>query len=661
MNSSNHFPKSKLQKIMGRPKKHFVPFLLLLALCILLLLLHSPHPNSISTQTLPLYPHSIATPIFSLTIKVLTFNRLNSLTRCLTSLSKAHYDPDLPVHLHIFVDHFPNKSKSDIDLKLQESLGILRLVDGFEWKWGQKIVHYRTTNGGLQAQWLEAWWPTSDDEFAFVVEDDLELSPLYFKYLKALILNYYYNSSNFSPSVYGASLQRPRFVPGKHGNKMLLESTSGLFFYQLVGTWGQLLFPKPWKEFRLWYDNHKAKDIKPFLYGMVTTGWYKKMGERIWTPWFIKFIHSRGYFNIYTKFPDEKSLSVSHRDVGVNYGKTAGPDSQLLDANSFDSHFPEMKYLSTMKWYDFCFRDVVPGRIVRYLNDLGSILPSVQTKETVLLVSLFGVPDTVTRNLLCHFERLNIWNYIFFGPATDFLFDLARRGYPVIDADQFLNNIRSSESGRIQEPNSRFMKEILLKAYVVKKSLEFSYNTWVLDGNMAFVDNGLFHEPVDPADNFFAGESLDLFFVKASPSAHKIWTDAFLHDIAVMVDKDSLPRDSRNFASVMTKQMEQKGIRYKRFDEKSLGMEIGNQNLNQTLETNKKVVYWVKELDVKSIQKQLQEMSLQELLQHQRMLNRVEPGPQSVLPDGKHGPVLDQSIPVPDGCHELLKQPFSNE
>jgi hypothetical protein len=37
----------------------------------------------------------------------------------------------------------------------------------------------------------------------------------------------------------------------------------------MVGTWGQLLFPKPWKEFRLWYDEHKSKGIKPILEGMV--------------------------------------------------------------------------------------------------------------------------------------------------------------------------------------------------------------------------------------------------------------------------------------------------------------------------------------------------------------------------------------------------------
>lgn len=56
---------------------------------------------------------------------------------------------------------------------------------------------------------------------------------------------------------------------GKHGNKLQVDSETHLFLYQMVGTWGQLLFPKPWKEFRLWYDVHKAKGIKPILQGMV--------------------------------------------------------------------------------------------------------------------------------------------------------------------------------------------------------------------------------------------------------------------------------------------------------------------------------------------------------------------------------------------------------
>lgn len=43
-----------------------------------------------------------------------------------------------------------------------------------------------------------------------------------------------------------------------------------------MGTWGQILFPKPWKEFRLWYDKNKAKGIRPFLEGMVLIYFLKK-------------------------------------------------------------------------------------------------------------------------------------------------------------------------------------------------------------------------------------------------------------------------------------------------------------------------------------------------------------------------------------------------
>ncbi|KAM5550910.1 hypothetical protein ABKV19_027318 [Rosa sericea] len=244
----------------------------------LLLSLSNPNPNP--NPNLTLHPQI---PNFTFTIKVLAYNRLDSLSRCLRSLAAADYLSNR-VHLYLHIDHFPLSEADDADRKLQESRRILDFVDGFEWKFSEKVVHYWTQNAGLQAQWLEAWWSSSDHEFAFVVEDDLEVSPLYYKFLKNLIVNYYYNASNSRPYIYGASLQRPRFLPGKHGNKLQLDDRTRLFFCQLVGTWGQLLFPKPWKEFRLWYDKHKAKGIKPILNGTVTTGWYKKMGEKIWTP-----------------------------------------------------------------------------------------------------------------------------------------------------------------------------------------------------------------------------------------------------------------------------------------------------------------------------------------------------------------------------------------
>lgn len=75
--------------------------------------------------------------------------------------------------------------------------------------------------------------------------------------------------TKFRLDIFNFPLINVLLITGKHGNKIQLDSGTRLFLYQLVGTWGQLLFPKPWKEFRLWYDEHKAKGIKPLLDGMV--------------------------------------------------------------------------------------------------------------------------------------------------------------------------------------------------------------------------------------------------------------------------------------------------------------------------------------------------------------------------------------------------------
>jgi len=43
---------------------------------------------------------------------------------------------------------------------------------------------YRSVNGGIQPQWLEAWWPESLNDFVLIVEDDMEVSPLYYQVLQ---------------------------------------------------------------------------------------------------------------------------------------------------------------------------------------------------------------------------------------------------------------------------------------------------------------------------------------------------------------------------------------------------------------------------------------------------------------------------------------------
>lgn len=336
------------------------------------------------------------------------------------------------------------------------------------------------------------------------------------------------------------------------------------------------------------------------------------MGERIWTPWFIKFIHSRGYFNFYTNFQNERALSVSHRDAGVNYGKSAGPDSQLLDESSLDFNFLDMQPLSNLKWYDFCFREVSVGRVVRSMDELGSVLHAVQKQETVLLVSLFGASEVVIRNLLCHFERLNIQNYLFIGPHSELLFDLARRGHPVVDADQFLQNIRAYKFMKFQNFNARFTNEVLVKAYVIKKCLEYRYNSWVVNWNLLFVNSDLFLQSIDATADLFVAKSLELVHIRSSSAVQKILTDDFLFEIATMVDKISLPRARRSFAYILTNLLEQKGsLVIKWIDETNFGMVLDAENANRSsLEVGKKLVYWSAELGLDILQKRLKELSM---------------------------------------------------
>ena len=155
---------------------------------------------------------------FQLHIKLLTFDRPESLQRCFESLESAFYGGDT-VSLDIFVDHGFHEEHDKWGRRARDLVhkihGVLDLVDSLSWSHGPKHVHYRSRNGGIQPQWLESWWPESLNDFALVVEDDMQLSPLFYRYLKLAVTQYYYNATNYNPQVYGISFQRQFFVAGQ--------------------------------------------------------------------------------------------------------------------------------------------------------------------------------------------------------------------------------------------------------------------------------------------------------------------------------------------------------------------------------------------------------------------------------------------------------------
>lgn len=313
------------------------------------------------------------------------------------------------------------------------------------------------------------------------------------------------------------------------------------------------------------------------------------MGERIWTPWFIKFIHARGYFNIYTNLLHERAFSVSHRDAGVNYGKSAGPDSSLVDEKSFDFNLLKLQSLHSLKWYDFCFKEVSPGRIIRSSGDLVSVLHSVQKLRTILLVNLQQMSESIIRNLLCHFERLNIQNYVLLGPQSSFLLDLARRGYPVIDTDQFIDSVRLQSSISFEKSDEELGKEVVVKVHVVRKLLELKYNSWVVDSDMIPLSSDSFLDSYDPANDFTLGKNFKLVFIRNSGSALKIWddnvVDKVVASVATLKTRGSNATEG-NFVNLVEKLLEQKRTTFNSVDETDFSLNISYMDANQTTSRN---------------------------------------------------------------------------
>lgn len=487
---------------------------------------------------------------FSFIIKLLTYNRLHSLTRCIESLAAADYGAQI-VKLHVFIDHFQLSdaaeklpSSSLIDSKLKEAHKLVNYVDGFIWPHGPKEIHYRAQNAGLQGQWLEAWWPASDHEFAFMVEDDMRLSPLYFKYVKQIIETYYLNPSNHDPTVYGISLQRPRLVPGKHGNRLQVDNSTRLFLYQLVGTWGQLLFPRPWKEFRIWYDTHRSKNLKPLLDGMITTGWYHRSRERIWTPWFIMFVHSRGYFNLYTHFMDEQALSVSYRDKGVNTKKEAGPDSNLIGSqNVAEMNLWEMKPLKHLKRYNYCFHEVMQGRLVKKLHDFYKVVPSLQENGTIILVNTLGFPEAIIRNWLCQFSKFGVRNYMLLLQDHLLEEEFLRRGHAVMHVDLDKDGSHEQSFDNIADGNEMVIKRILLTVQAITWILQAGYNVWVTKVDTLWAANPFPGIRGSDADMLGLasgmGTSTGLLYTRSSKGTLLLWRS--VHD-DVLHQAESLTR-----------------------------------------------------------------------------------------------------------------------
>ncbi|KIK60310.1 hypothetical protein GYMLUDRAFT_225825 [Collybiopsis luxurians FD-317 M1] len=247
-----------------------------------------------------------------ITISIITKDRPQSLSRLLSSISNARF--------------FGDKVDLRINLEQSSSLETMNIVSDFHWNHGSIWVHHRVIHGGLLTAVAESWFPHSNDSFGVLLEDDVEVSPLFYAWIKMALLRYRYGSNRgMSPQMFGISLYQPKNleldVVGRRPFDVspILHSigapASSPYLSQVPCSWGALYFPEHWKEFHD-YLAMRFTESAFNLTQIVVPNVRSNQWTRSWKKYFIELVYLRGYVMLYPNFPEYVSLSTNHLEVG---------------------------------------------------------------------------------------------------------------------------------------------------------------------------------------------------------------------------------------------------------------------------------------------------------------------------------------------------------
>jgi hypothetical protein len=404
---------------------------------------------------------------FTFRLRVLAFNRLASLKRLLSSLAAADYLGDSGrIRLEISVDRprgedLPNVSNSESENErrrrteaeldaaarsassLDESnpsltasarrLQVLSFLRTFTWSHGDLSLSLLSSHHGLVGQWLltPGAEVTGDRDIVLTLEDDLELSPAFYAFVKGAVCAYYIEPAmakkkkvpadtdptgapSFDPALFGLSLQKQHYVLGQSAKNVqwqfmrfreekakaearvsadpavaraadpaaakkealaaavsridpasLFEFDRAigdparvpLYRYQLLGTWGLLVFPSHWRPFLHWARVHLTKNevamraaraegitaadalslqlpALPCVPHLEVSAWWSARPHAVWSAWFVRYVFQHGWYGLYAHLTDGQALATSHREAGENHAKKIGTRDELFQSKA---------------------------------------------------------------------------------------------------------------------------------------------------------------------------------------------------------------------------------------------------------------------------------------------------------------------------------------
>ncbi|CAG8806950.1 4482_t:CDS:1, partial [Gigaspora rosea] len=245
----------------------------------------------------------------------ITQNRAASLKRLVNSLNSSIYLGD-NVPLTINIDKYGDQKT-------------VKYVQNLYWPFGKKDIRHRLVQGGLIAAVMESYYPADDNDYGFILEDDIELSPFFYIWAKYSILKYRYGPDRIlSNRMFGVSLYNSKHIEltlpkhKKFNAALTLEPTKynrrSPYLCQIPCSWGSVVFPEIWREFH-YYITARLKDVDgPNLQEVNVPNSRSNRWHNSWKRFFIELIYLRGYVMLYPNYKNFVSLSTNHHEEGVH-------------------------------------------------------------------------------------------------------------------------------------------------------------------------------------------------------------------------------------------------------------------------------------------------------------------------------------------------------
>ena len=221
-------------------------------------------------------------------IVLVGYNRPKSMERLINSVVSADYPYD-DITLVISIDQ---SDKSD---------EIERLVSDVEWVHGTKRIIRYPERQGLKQHILKCGDLSKVYGAVIILEDDLYVSPEFYRYTVQALMSYSENDRVAGISLYSHNwngYSNCRFIPDQNG--------FDCYFGQFSITWGQCWTKKQWEHFKEWLE----RQTDPFDATKTLPLEVSKWGKQSWGKYFFKYVveenlfYTIPYLSMTTNFSD---------------------------------------------------------------------------------------------------------------------------------------------------------------------------------------------------------------------------------------------------------------------------------------------------------------------------------------------------------------------